>query len=227
MAGRDEVHVLKQQVFGIRKGSGAHLVKHRQIDPANCQPFGDMAAESFQHAHLDAGEIRPYLRQQGCKQHQPDRGRHAQSHDTLHRGPAGGQVMADLRHIGQNAAGAGQQGLTQFGHHHAASVAVEQGHAQVELQLPDAAAKGGLRDVVRHRGFGKAARLCDRNEILKVAQIHGPGPDAENTAAAGQARRRVAQRGGPDAPTVKRPWWRAAWQSQADQAPTDSRWLPA
>ncbi len=55
----------------------------------------------------------------------------------------------------------------------AAAVAVKQALVQLDLELPDLAAQGRLRDAQRERGAGEAAQLAHADEVFDLAEVHG------------------------------------------------------
>ena len=74
--------------------------------------------------------------------------------------------------VTQHLAGRFDQGLTGGGQDHAPPDAVEEGGAELGLELPNRLGDRGLRDELGFRGAGHAAVVDDGEEQAELAQIH-------------------------------------------------------
>jgi hypothetical protein len=87
-----------------------------------------------------------------------------------------GRNVLNVLHAAVDALDLGMQRARLAGGQHTAGAALEQRHAQLDLEMPDEPADAGLRDVQQPGGAGDAAGLHHRSENYDLAQIHASTP---------------------------------------------------
>ena len=88
------------------------------------------------------------------------------------------------RQLGEDLARRAEQQLALLGQDQAASMAMEERHAEAFLERADLAADGGLAEVQRFAGMGEAARLGDGVKDPQLVPIHPVSPDDRRADAA-------------------------------------------
>jgi thiol-disulfide isomerase/thioredoxin len=76
---------------------------------------------------------------------------------------------------GDDALGMAVKLLAAVGHHDAAAVALEQLHAEEQLEAPDARRHVGLHRIEQHGGTGKAALFVHSDKVSQVLGVHARG----------------------------------------------------
>src|SRR5690606_23253635 len=106
--------------------------------------------------------------------------------ERKHGGRRGGFVSETaprILHVGEDAVGVAVELMALVGDGEAAPVALEEGDAEVGLELLDRFGDGRLADRKALRGARNGALLGDGDEVLQLAQ--GEGHGADNALAAG------------------------------------------
>jgi hypothetical protein len=116
------------------------------------------------------------------------------AHHPLQAARIVGDLGAHLVDAGEHLARAEQQGLARGRELDAARAAVEQLHAELVLELRDAAAGRGERDVGKVRRLGDALRLRDPDEEGEGAEV---GPHGAHYADAAELTRPAASNRNP------------------------------
>ena len=80
-------------------------------------------------------------------------------------------VVQRLAGVGQQAAGAGQQGLADGGGAHLPARAREQRRAYLRLQVGHVQADGGRRQVQGARGVGEGAQVGDGDQVRSRSRL--------------------------------------------------------
>ncbi len=168
----DEQHLLVQQRRDLEAALRQRVVEARHIDLPTDQPFMDIAAEAADEIQEDVGVFGMEALDEGRREDVAGGGGDGEGDDARrvrHAAPDFGPCLLELA---EEELAALEQDLPRWGEAHAMAVALEDGRAQLVLELADGAADGGLRDA---QHVGTAAVAAAIRHHLEIAQ----GPDLQ------------------------------------------------
>lgn len=188
-------HVQRQLAVLYRKvrdvGLVVALAAERDVQRAAVQLLGEVVGEPLGHLHDDplveglleiadeAWQVVVLGGERRAQIHGAEGGRGTRSHSG-HPVVDGAQGQADVL----------VEHLTVGGQENRASVALEQGSAQLLLQRRDGAGQGGLGDEQLLRRTGVVKHLGELLEVVQLREVHGFPPKAKG---AGSARSHIAR----------------------------------